>query len=242
MAAFAFGNDWTRRQTSGIMDALEIGYRNSPRWREQQLVSLGDDQIAEVQQLIDRVNQGDEAMRMVLIDRTYERLRQLSALILRKNFPRLKEAPTLVDTTDVAHESAYRLYHALAEIRPTTVRDYFRLAAQRIRWLLLDLARAADRTEPVDRQSVENFELTPRSDPPAVLAALDEQIEALPAHEREVVDLIYFYGLSQAETATQMGVTERTVRRYWTVARLRLFEALKEKLPPAAGTIANGLH
>jgi ECF sigma factor len=133
MAAFAFGNDWTRRQTSGIMDALEIGYRNSPRWREQQLVSLGDDQIAEVQQLIDRVNQGDEAMRMVLIDRTYERLRQLSALILRKNFPRLKEAPTLVDTTDVAHESAYRLYHALAEIRPTTVRDYFRLAAQRIR-------------------------------------------------------------------------------------------------------------
>ena len=98
-------------------------------------MSLGDDQTAELQKLIDRVNQGDDAARMVLIDRAYERLRQLSALILRQSFPRLKGAPTLVDTTDVAHESAYRLYHALAEIQPTTVRDFFRLAAQRIRWI-----------------------------------------------------------------------------------------------------------
>jgi RNA polymerase sigma factor (sigma-70 family) len=205
-------------------------------------VSLGDDQTAELQDLIDRVNQGDDSARMALIDRAYEGLRRLSALILRKSFPRLKGAPTLVDTTDVAHESTYRLYHALAEIRPTTVGDFFRLAAQRIRWLLLDLAREADRAEHVDRQSVESYENTGRSDPPAVLAAVYEQIERLPAHEREVVDLIYFHGLSQAETATQMGVTERTVRRYWTVARLRLFEALKENLPPAAGAIANGLH
>jgi ECF sigma factor len=138
-------------------------------------VSLGDDdQTTELQEIIDRVNQGDDAARMVLIDRAYERLRQLSALILRKNFPRLREAPTLVDTTDVAHESAYRLYHALAEIRPATVRDFFRLAAQRIRWLLLDLAREADRTEPVDRhQSIASYENnTARSDPPAVLAEL----------------------------------------------------------------------
>jgi RNA polymerase sigma factor (sigma-70 family) len=204
-------------------------------------VSLGDDQTVELQKLIDRVNQGDDAARMVLIDRAYERLRQLSALILRKSFPRLKGAPTLVDTTDVAHESAYRLYHALAEIRPTTVRDFFRLAAQRIRWLLLDLAREADRAEHVDRQPVESYENAARSDPPAVLTELYQQIEGLPAHEREVVDLIYFHGLSQAETATQLGVTERTVRRYWTVARFRLFEALKENLPSAAGPVANGL-
>jgi RNA polymerase sigma factor (sigma-70 family) len=205
-------------------------------------VSLGDDQTAELQDLIDRVNQGDDSARMALIDRAYEALRRLSALILRESFPRLKGAPTLVDTTDVAHESTYRLYHALAEIRPTTVGDFFRLAAQRIRWLLLDLAREADRAEHVDRQSAESYENTGRSEPPAVLAAVYEQIEGLPAHEREVVDLIYFHGLSQAETATQMGVTERTVRRYWTVARLRLFEALKENLPPAAGAIANVLH
>ena len=202
-------------------------------------VSRGDDQTSELQELIDRVNQGDDAARMVLIDRAYERLRQLSALILRKSFPRLKGAPALVDTTDVAHESAYRLYHALAEIRPATVRDFFRVAAQRIRWLLLDLAREADRAGHVDWQSDAGYENTSRSDPPTVLVELYQQIEGLPAQEREVVDLIYFHGLSQAETATHLGVTERTVRRYWTLARFRLFEALKASLPPLAGPIAN---
>jgi hypothetical protein len=34
-----------------------------------------------------------------------------------------------------------------------------------------------------------------------------------------------------------MGVTERTVRRCWTIARDRLFQALKENLPPEAARI-----
>jgi hypothetical protein len=50
-------------------------------------VFRGHDQTSELQELIDRVNQGDDAARMVLIDRAYERLRQLSALILRKSSP-----------------------------------------------------------------------------------------------------------------------------------------------------------
>ena len=69
------------------------------------------------------------------------------------------------------------------------------------------------------------------------MAELNQQIECLPTLEREVVDLVYFHGLSQTETATHMGVTERTVRRYWTFARARLFEALKENLPPEAARI-----
>jgi DNA-directed RNA polymerase specialized sigma24 family protein len=48
------------------------------------------------------------------------------------------------------------------------------------------------------------------------------------------VDFLYFHGLNQTETAHHMGVTERTVRRYWTTARARLFRALKESLSPEA--------
>ena len=60
------------------------------------------------------------------------------------------------------------------------------------------------------------------------MAELYEQIEGLPTHEREVVDLLYFHGLTQSETAAHMGVTERTVRRYWTDVRARLSRALIE--------------
>jgi len=43
----------------------------------------------------------------------------------------------------------------------------------------------------------------------------------------EVVELRYFAGLSEAEIAASLQVTERTVRRDWEKARLLLFEALK---------------
>jgi RNA polymerase sigma factor (sigma-70 family) len=203
-------------------------------------VSHGDDWTVELQHLIDGANQGDDEARWQLIDRAYERLRRLSALILSENFPRLKGYPSLVDSTDVANEVAYRLYQALAEIKLATVQDFFRLAARRIRWLLLDLAKQADRAGHKwhdDRQYVGCYEYAARSDPPQCLAQLYQQIEGLPTHEREVVDLLYFHGLSQTETATQMGVTERSVRRYWTIARARLFRALKDNLPPEAARI-----
>jgi RNA polymerase sigma-70 factor (ECF subfamily) len=113
------------------------------------------------------------------------------------------------------------------------VPDFFRLAAQRMRWLLLGLARRADRSQE-RRRAVPHPEAgagAADSSVPPTLAALYEQIEALPDKEREVVDLLYFHGLSQPEAAAILGVTERTVRRLWTVAKVKLFEGLKEFLP-----------
>jgi RNA polymerase sigma factor (TIGR02999 family) len=201
---------------------------------------MSNDQTIVMQGLIDRIQRGDEAARRELIDRAYERLHDLSAVILRKSFPRMKQAPALLDTTDVANESACRLYRALAEVQPATVRDFFRLAAQRIRWLLLDLAKHEDRplrVDPVDWPHDQYWVDNDLADPPAVLETLYRQIELLPENEREVVDLLYFHGLSQAEAAVHLEVSERTVRRYWTVARVRLFEALREIRPQGVGLV-----
>jgi RNA polymerase sigma-70 factor, ECF subfamily len=201
---------------------------------------MTDNQTAVLQRLIDRMRRGDDEARRELIDRAYERLRHLSAVILRRSFPRLRRAPALVDTTDVANESAYRLYQALAEIQPATVRDFFRLAAKRIRWLLLDLAKQADRAgqhELDARRAAAGHEDSSAAGPPMTLTVLYRQIELLPENERDVLDLLYFHGLTQAETAAMLGVTERTVRRQWTDARARLYEALKEARPADAGLI-----
>jgi DNA-directed RNA polymerase specialized sigma24 family protein len=43
--------------------------------------------------------------------------------------------------------------------------------------------------------------------------------------------------VSQAEAAALMGVTERTVRRYWTAARLKLYRGLKGRIPLDAGAV-----
>src|SRR5690349_2018577 len=110
------------------------------------------DQTVLLQGLIARLLQGDAAARGELINCAYERLRGLAAVILNESFPRLKKAPALVDTTDLANEAAVKLYEALADVQPATVPDFFRLAAQRMRWVLLDLARRADRSEERQRE------------------------------------------------------------------------------------------
>jgi DNA-directed RNA polymerase specialized sigma24 family protein len=83
---------------------------------------------------------------------------------------------------------------------------------------------------------------TPRasSDPgdsshnPSRLAAwteFREQIGALPDEEREVFDLVWYQGLSQAQPAALLQVSTRTIERRWQAARLRVYEALQGNMP-----------
>jgi RNA polymerase sigma-70 factor (ECF subfamily) len=182
---------------------------------------------------------GDEPARQQLIHHAYERLRCLARMILNADFPRLKAPPALLDTTDVANQTALALFQALDEIRPRTTEDFFRLAAQRIRWLLLDHAKRGDRAARHLRENAPAAEGGPGQDAsgPVILAALYQQVEALPEKERAVVDLLYFHGLSQPEAAALLGVTERSVRRYWVSARVKLVTALKGLLPGTAESL-----
>jgi RNA polymerase sigma-70 factor (ECF subfamily) len=192
------------------------------------------EQTMQMQGLIARMQQGDASARRELIRCAYDRLRRLAAVILNESFPRLKKAPVLLDTTDLANEAAVKLYQALEEARPDNVQGFLALAAQRMRWVLLDLARRADRSEERQRENAPPDGNDPNASTnslPAALAALYRQIDELPEKEREVVDLLYFHGLSQTEAATLLGVAERTVRRHWTAAKVKLFEGLKDFLP-----------
>src|SRR5262249_22104976 len=69
---------------------------------------------------------------------------------------------------------------------------------------------------------------------PSRLAAwseFHEQIGALPDEEREVFDLLWYQGLSQAEAAELLEVSGRTVKRRRQAARLKLHEALQGEVP-----------
>ena len=62
---------------------------------------------------------------------------------------------------------------------------------------------------------------------------LHELVEALPDEKREIVDLLFYQGLPQSETAALLGVSERTVKRRWRAARLALQEVLMDNLDGA---------
>ena len=190
---------------------------------------MSADLSVKLQALLKRCLEGDESARQQLIHFAYDRLRCLARVILNEDFPRLKNPPALLDTTDVANEVALGLYQVLDEVRPATVNDFFHLAAQRVRWLLLNRARQTDRLRSHlrDQRPVEGTESSGEEALPATLEALYQQIESLPEKEREVVDLLCFHGLSRGEAAALLGVTERSVRRYWAAARVKLAHGLR---------------
>jgi RNA polymerase sigma-70 factor (ECF subfamily) len=57
------------------------------------------------------------------------------------------------------------------------------------------------------------------------------EAESLPLEEREAFDLLFYQGLSQAEAAAVLDVSERTIKRRWQSARLRLVQKLGGRMP-----------
>jgi len=68
--------------------------------------------------------------------------------------------------------------------------------------------------------------------PPEELLALEEALQRLQERapdQARIVELRFFVGLTEAEIADVLGVSERTVRREWRLARTRLFRELSEE-------------
>ena len=68
-------------------------------------------------------------------------------------------------------------------------------------------------------------------EPPADVVALDDALTALAAideRKSQVVEMRYFGGLSIEEAAEALGVSVRTVKRDWTMAKLWLVRELKK--------------
>ncbi|AMV32157.1 RNA polymerase sigma factor [Pirellula sp. SH-Sr6A] len=108
-----------------------------------------------------------------------------------------------------------RLLKSLRDVRPTSVRHFFGIANQHIRWQLNEFARSiADRDiqrmlDP-DQHAAGDSSGSPLSDScKRILAAIDE----LPSEQQEAFDLVRIQGLSVAECAGILEVSEMTVRR-----------------------------
>jgi RNA polymerase sigma-70 factor (ECF subfamily) len=57
---------------------------------------------------------------------------------------------------------------------------------------------------------------------------LHEIFGKLPDEQREIVELLWYHGLTQPEVADLLGTSLRTVKRRWQHARLLLHEYLRE--------------
>jgi RNA polymerase sigma-70 factor (ECF subfamily) len=195
-------------------------------------------QTTELRGLIGRIRGGDRAARDDLLRAVGGRLERLARKMLGR-FPNVRR---WAETGDVLQNALLRLLRSLETVEPASTRAFFGLAAEHIRRELLDLARHYYGPEGLGANHASHFRAgadSRQAPEPADRAEPDEElerwrrfhegVERLPAEEREVVGLVFYHGWKQAEVAALLQVSERTVRRWWQSALLRMNGALGER-------------
>lgn len=174
-----------------------------------------------------------------LLERAVSRLRLLCASLLHRSYPRLAQPPLNLETDELLSGVVAGLLTALRKVRPQTVRQFFALANQHMRWQLNDLARLLDE-QPRAAALAESGVAAPLSSGDSVLSQdarrILQAIEGLPEDEREVFDLVRIQGLTYAEAAGIVGVSVKTVQRRLNRARLLLAEQLTDLNPAGPRT------
>ncbi len=185
---------------------------------------------AAVQRYLDDLREDAPAEPVVraLLDQAVRRLRLLCATMLHRSYPRLAQPPLNLQADELLGAVVERLLKALREARPPTVRQFFGLANQHIRWELNDLARRLDE-QPPPAPLADDVLPGPGSSDSGISAnarRMLEAIDALPEDEREVFGLVRIQGMSQPEAATLLGVSAKTVQRRLSRSLILLTEAL----------------
>jgi RNA polymerase sigma-70 factor (ECF subfamily) len=200
------------------------------------------DRSSEIQLRLDRLRAGDATARDELLSISCSRLLRLARKMLGQ-FPSVQRWE---QTDDVLQNAMIRLRRALAAVVPASTASFFNLAAVEIRRELIDLSRHYNGPQGLGARHESDSEGDGSPDQsripfpaddtndPARLAAWTEfhrQVEALPDQEKEVFNLLWYQGLSQAEAAVLLNVSERVVKYRWRSARLKLHETLGGQLP-----------
>jgi RNA polymerase sigma-70 factor (ECF subfamily) len=201
------------------------------------------DTTAHLQHCVNRLQDGEEAARRELVNAACHRLTRLTRKMFRAD-GRLRRWE---ETGDVFQNAMLRLCRALQDVTPTSLREFYRLAALQVRRALIDLARhhygpagpaAHHQSQPRQPEApdlvAQAAESSSLGNDPSRLAAWSEfhqRVATLPDEEREAFDLLWYQGLTHAEAGQLLEVSTKTIQRRWQSACLMLHEALGGEMP-----------
>lgn len=176
--------------------------------------------------LLENLKGGDRKALGQIVAELYSELRQMAHLRLQRG-----EAPTLLDTTSLVHESYLRLLRA-GQIEVKDRSHFLAYAARAMRSVVIDFVRersAVRRGGNGVRVSMEDDLAKVDAADAEILKVHDalEELAEVDARLASIVEMRYFAGLTEAEIADALDLNERTVRRDWQKARLLLAAALK---------------
>ena len=168
-----------------------------------------------------------------LLDRAVRRLQMLCTNLLYRSYPRLTQPPVNLQPDELLCGVVERLLKAMRKVHPQTVRQFFALANQHVRWELNDLTRRLDE-QPGAVELHEGSVPAPVSSDSGLSPEgrrMLEAIDKLPEDEREAFGLVRIQGLTHSEAAEVLSVSPKTVQRRLNRGLLLLAEQLDDLRP-----------
>jgi RNA polymerase sigma factor (TIGR02999 family) len=190
--------------------------------------------MSDVTRILVAIEGGDRQAAAELLPLVYEELRRLA----RAKLARERPGQTL-QATALVHEAYLRLV-GNADPGWTSRGHFFGAAARAMRRILVDEARrkgSEKRGGERERMGLEEAEaFAPMANQD--LVALDEALRGLESEDAikaRLVELRFFGGLSVAEAACALGISEATAKRYWRYAKAWLHREMSGEGDAARG-------
>lgn len=175
----------------------------------------------DITQMLRQWNEGDATVFDRLTERVYDQLRLLADHALAEDWANRSLQPT-----ELVHEAYLRLVDT-KQLDWKNRSHFFGIAARLMRQILVDRARArmaekrGGRVAKLSIQSVPIDVADPRGQP-IDLISLDLALQELTDLDHEqgrLVELRFFAGMTVEETAEVLGVSARTIKRDWRLAK-----------------------
>ncbi|MFN3193586.1 MAG: ECF-type sigma factor [Aureliella sp.] len=182
---------------------------------------------SDVTQVLIQVQAGKPGASDRLLTLLYNELRDLAAARLRHEKP----GQTL-QATALVHEAYLKLTSNQGHESWDSRHHFFAAAAEAMRRILIDNARrknALKRGGQLQQASVD-LDQSPAPEDDVPLLDLDEALERLESHDSQAASLVklrFFTGLTVAQAAEVLGLSQRSAERVWAYAKAWLYERLK---------------
>lgn len=171
---------------------------------------------------------GDRAALDELVPLVQSELKRLA-----RNYMRRQRVGHTLQTTALVNEAFIRLVDS-DKVNWQDRNHFYAISAQLMRRILVDAARRKNSQKRGGEriQVTLDDRLNISDEKEADLVALDEALELLAEldpRQSRIVELRYFGGLTEEQIAETLGISSRTVRRDWNLARAWLFRELDRK-------------
>jgi RNA polymerase sigma factor (TIGR02999 family) len=179
----------------------------------------------EVTHLLHELRRGNKDAEGKLIPLVYAELRRIAVARLRHEAPDHSLQPTVL-----VHEAYLRLA-GIKEVDWQSRSHFYAVSATVMRRILVDHARASrarKRGNGWDAISL-NEAILPSPERAPEILALDEALDRLALldeRQAKIVELRFFAGMNEEETGSILGISSRTVKRDWRIAKAWLFKEL----------------